>query len=63
MIEIPDGENVRLLDEGDNVILTSDFSSGEEWTLEEWFCSIHYIFNPFSTTKTYHLYNYKLYKC
>ena len=35
MMEIPDGENVWLLDEGENVILTSDFSSGEEWTLEE----------------------------
>ena len=35
MIEIPDGENVWLFDEGDDVILTSDFSSGEEWTLEE----------------------------
>ena len=35
MMEIPDGEIVLLFNGSNDVLLTSDFSSGEEWSLEE----------------------------
>ena len=36
MVEIWDGEVIWLFDEAIDQILTSDFSSGEEWDPENW---------------------------